>query len=209
MCIDHLGDSTRLCAPFPSYEFLNVFYPFIYNSLREIDNGIDNGLFGEIKEEKRKEFTCERLKLIIKEFIENNNSNNELKIIIPDNLKKYIELQIPKWCENAYKAKHLMKLNKDYVLGKREITDEEKEELKKNNLIPVEYFRICPVDFLNTGVISQSMVWSDGLSQFLQIKHGLKLQPEDLTTTFLSHYSFFKRYITDKEYNIYGVTGTL
>ena len=210
MCIDHLGDSTRLCAPFPSYDFLIILYPFIYNSLREIDNYIDNGSFGEIKEEKREEFACERLKFTIKEFLAGNNKNNELKVIIPENLKKYIDIQIPLWCKNAYKAKHFMRLNKDYVLGKREITDEEKEELKKNNLIPVEYFRICPVDFLNTGVISQSMVWSDGLSQFLQIKHGLKLQPEDLTTTFLSHYSFIRRYINQKYgNNIYGVTGTL
>ena len=210
MCIDHLGDSTRLCAPFPSYEFLNVFYPFIYNSLREIDNGIDNGLFGEIKEEKRKEFVCERLKLIIKEFIESNNSNNELKIIIPHNLKKYIELQIPKWCESAYKAKHFMKLNKDYVLGKREIDENEREILKEKNLIPIEFFRIYPVDFSNTGVISESLVWSNGLSQFLQIKHGLKLDPENLTTTYLSHHSFIRRYINEQfGNNIYGVTGTL
>ena len=210
MCIDHLGDSTRLCAPFPSYEFLNVFYPFIYNSLREIDNGIDNGLFGEIKIENRKDFACERLKLIINEFISNNKLNNELKLIIPDNLKKFIQLQIPHWCENAYKAKHFMKLDKDYVLGKREIDDEERENLKENNLIPTEYFRICPVDFFNTGVISQTMVWSNGLAQFLQIKHGLKLDPENLTTTYLSHHSFIRRYINEQYgNNIYGVTGTL
>ena len=46
-------------------------------------------------------------------------------------------------------------------------------------------------------------------SQFLQIKHGLPIEPEDLTTTFLSHYKFLRLYINNGENNIYGVTGTL
>ena len=57
-----------------------------------------------------------------------------------------------------------MKLNKDYVLGKREIDEKEREILKENNLIPIEFFRICPVDLSNTGVISQSLLWSNGLN---------------------------------------------
>ena len=75
--------------------------------------------------------------------------------------------------------------------------------------VPKSQYKISPVDFANTGVVSLNMNWSNGLHQFLQIKHGLKLHSEDLTTTFLSHYSFFKRYITKKINNIYGVTGTL
>ena len=39
---------------FTSYEYLNVLYPFIYNSLVSIDNYIDNGSFGEIPSEKKK-----------------------------------------------------------------------------------------------------------------------------------------------------------
>ena len=70
-------------------------------------------------------------------------------------------------------------------------------------------YRISPVDYQNTGVINLHMVWSDGLSQFLQIKHGLPVEPEGLTTTFLSHYNFLRLYISEDENNIYGVTGTL
>ena len=57
--------------------------------------------------------------------------------------------------------------------------------------VPKSEYKISPVDFANTGVVSLNMNWSNGLHQFLQNKHGLKLHSEDLTTTFLSHYSFF------------------
>ena len=65
-------------------------------------------------------------------------------------------------------------------------------------------YKISPVDFSNIGVVSLNMNWSNGLHQFLQIKHGLKLHSEDLKTTFLSHYSFFKRYIKQKINNIWS-----
>ena len=31
-------------------------------------------------------------------------------------------------------------------------------------------------------------------TQFLEVKHGLKITPEDLTTTFLSHYIYMRKY---------------
>ena len=83
------------------------------------------------------------------------------------------------------------------------------EYLKSRGFVPKQKYKISPVDFSNTGVFSLNMNWSNGFHQFLQIKHGLVLNAEDLTTTFLSHYSFFKRYTTEKVNNIYGVTGTL
>ena len=207
--LDNLGSSTRLSAPFPSYDYLNILYPFIYNSLISIDNCLDNGFFGEISLEKREEFVCEKLKISVEEYL-NINKNTEFKVIIPENLKKFIQLQIPKWCKQAYKAKHYFKLNYDYVIGKRKFDEKERESLKEKGLIPREFNRICPVDYINTGVVNESMVWSDGLTQFLEVKHGLKITPEDLTTTFLSHYTFIRKYITEKYgNNIYGVTGTL
>ena len=81
--------------------------------------------------------------------------------------------------------------------------------MQKSGYIPKENYTIAPVDFSNTGVVELKFSWSDGLSQFLQIKHGLKLQAENLTITFISHYCFFIRYINSKKNNIYGVTGTI
>ena len=159
--------------------------------------------------ENREKFVCERLKDSIEEYL-NLNKNTEFKLVIPENLKKFIKLQIPNWCKQAYKAKHYLKLNNDYVIGKRQLSEKERDELKEEGFIPREFNRICPVDFGNTGVVSESMVWSDGLTQFLEVKHGLKITPEDLTTTFLSHYIYMRKYITDQYgNNIYGVTGTL
>ena len=49
------------------------------------------------------------------------------------------------------------------------------------------------------------MVLSDGLHQFLQIKHSIQLTAENLVTSFVSNVGYFKRYGT----NIYGLTGTI
>jgi hypothetical protein len=61
------------------------------------------------------------------------------------------------------------------------------------------------VDANNTGVVQTNMHWSNGLHQFLQLKHGCKITAESLTTNFISNVSYFKRYGS----NIYGLTGTL
>ena len=45
---------------------------------------------------------------------------------------------------------------------------------------------------------------------FIQLKHGITLENETLNTTFLPHYIFFiRKYISENENNIYGLTGTL
>ena len=37
---------------------------------------------------------------------------------------------------------------------------------------------IVPVDYANTGVSQENMHWSDGLNQFLQLKHHLRMTLE-------------------------------
>ena len=81
--------------------------------------------------------------------------------------------------------------------------------LKENGFIPRHNYLISPVDYANTGVVSLHMQWNNALSQMLQIKHGLKITTEDLTTTYLSHYNFLRKYVHKDENNIFGVTGTL
>ncbi len=53
---------------------------------------------------------CDKLKVTIEEYLKQNKLS-EYKLIVPENLKKFIELQIPKWCKQAYKAKHYMRIN--------------------------------------------------------------------------------------------------
>jgi preprotein translocase subunit SecA len=64
---------------------------------------------------------------------------------------------------------------------------------------------IAPVDYQNTGVIHPDTSWDNGLHQFLQIKHGLKITPEQFMTCFISNIAYFSRYGT----NLYGLTGTI
>jgi len=209
MCIDNLGSSTRLSSSFPSYEYLKILYPLIYNSLNIIDDHMDNGYYGkELNEEKRKEIVVENLIKVTKELLDKNKKSEE-RFILPKNLKKYIENQIPYWSNSAYDAKHYYKENYHYIIAKDKLDEPFKNTLERSGHIPKENYTIAPVDFSNTGVVELKSSWSDGLSQFLQIKHGLKLQAENITTTFISHYSFFIRYINSKNNNIYGVTGTI
>ena len=58
---------------------------------------------------------------------------------------------------------------------------------QENTHYIVQEGMINPVDYNSTGIIQSSTNWSDGLHQFLQIKHGLKLTCESLTTNFLSN----------------------
>lgn len=107
------------------------------------------------------------------------------KIQIPEHLRKFVtEVQLTKWIDSAITAKYRYELNKQYILD--------------NN-------QIRPVDASNTGVVQQNMHWSNGLHQFLQIKHGTKITAESLTTNFISNVTYFQRYGS----NIYGLTGTL
>ena len=64
---------------------------------------------------------------------------------------------------------------------------------------------IKPVDYNSTGIVQSCTNWSDGLHQFLQIKHKLKMTSETFTTNFLSNMGYFKRYGG----NLFGLTGTL
>ena len=108
------------------------------------------------------------------------------RIEIPQHLRSLVlSTQLPKWVNSAISAMFRYDIGKHYVL-------------KDDRFI-------APVDASNTGIVQGNMIWSDGLHQFLQLKHGCKLTPESLTTNLISNVAFFKRY-GDK---IFGLTGTL
>lgn len=67
--------------------------------------------------------------------------------------------QISRRCESAYLAKNVYQINIHYVISEKE-----------------GYRKISPVDYKNTGVINLRIQWSNGLHQFLQLKHGVKLK---------------------------------
>jgi len=69
------------------------------------------------------------------------------------NFKEFVEKQTSKWVNNAIVAFNYQE-NIHYI---------------------VQEGVIKPVDYKSTGIVQSSTNWSDGLHQFLQIKHSLKM----------------------------------
>jgi preprotein translocase subunit SecA len=108
---------------------------------------------------------------------------------LPTHLVRFIDDSIPTWVDHALLAKFEYRLDHHYMIK----PDETRTK------------RIMPIDFSNTGVVQPSTTWSDGLHQFLQIKHGLKMTALTVTTNYLSNMGLFTRYGK----NIFGLTGTI
>jgi hypothetical protein len=106
---------------------------------------------------------------------------------LPTYLKPFVQQQKTRWIESAIRAQYYVE-GKDYVLS---------HDAHQNAVISV-------VDYRNTGVVLDDWHWSDGLHQFLQIKHGIKIKPEMLMSKYMSNLAFFKSYAS-----VYGLTGTL
>ncbi|XP_025756372.1 uncharacterized protein LOC109195719 [Oreochromis niloticus] len=109
--------------------------------------------------------------------------NNKDKISIPGFLKNLVEKKVSVWVQNAFLAM-LLKQGREYV---------------------VENDNVCPVDFRSTGIVELNKKWGDGLQQFVEIKHQLKLSTISTVTNYISNISFFEKY----QGKIYGTTGTL
>ncbi|KAM9348692.1 LOW QUALITY PROTEIN: protein translocase subunit SecA-like [Symphorus nematophorus] len=110
-------------------------------------------------------------------------ANNKDKISIPGFLKNLVKKKVSVWVQNAFLAMQL-KEGRDYV---------------------VENDSVCPVDFRSTGIVELNKKWGDGLQQFVEIKHQIKLSTISVVTNYMSNISFFEKY----DGKIYGTTGTL
>ncbi|CAF0762503.1 unnamed protein product [Brachionus calyciflorus] len=122
----------------------------------------------------------EFLKKTLNDYIDALIQDDSIKI--PDNFKDFFDKQRQKWINNSIEALNYQE-NIHYV---------------------VQEGQIKPVDYYSTGIVQSSTNWSDGLHQFLQLKHNLKLTCETFTTNFLSNIGFINSYK-----RIYGLTGTL
>jgi hypothetical protein len=94
---------------------------------------------------------------------------------------------LDRWIHNALYAKYACAEDREYVIRK----------------VKGEDF-IIPIDYENTGVTMRNTIWSDGLHQFVQLKHNLQITTETLTSSFISNFGYIKFY-----QSIYGMTGTL
>ena len=100
---------------------------------------------------------------------------------------KFITSNITKWVHNAFLAK----------------------TFNENMQYGIENGKIIPLEYRCVGEFQINSQYSDGLQQFLEIKHQLELSPLNISTNYKSNLCFFQRYITLNESNIYGMTATL
>ena len=199
ICIDNIKNITELLDNFHGYKFLEYIYLFIYKQLVKIDEDIKKEVqYDEIKYEisvlvKKQQIIEELNKKAQKEFGNLYLLSERKNIFLPEHLSGFINCRIKKWCESAYDAMYIYKENREYIISNDETYG---------------FKTIKPVDFSNTGVIQENSVWT-GLHQFLQIKEGLRLTEESLNSCYMSNFTFFKKYISKNENNIYGLTGTV
>ena len=205
ICLDNIKNITELLDNFHGYKYLEYIYLYIYNQLFEIDKKIKQDLLNEKfkKNDKIEDYQLyiiknrnniiEKLINLSKEELLDFQKLAEKNIFIPHHLHSFIKMRIKKWCESAYDAMYIYKKNKEYIIS---------------NDPEYGFKTIKPVDFSNTGVIQENSVWI-GLHQFLEIKEGLRLTEENINSCYMSNLSFFKKYISNEENNIYGLTGTL
>ena len=199
ICIDNIKNITELLDNFHGYKFLEYIYLFIYSEIKKLDKQIMINSNNDKFKYNLFTFNCKDqivehlLEESKKEFSDLKTLSNTKNIYLPEHLQNFITIRLKKWCEAAYDAFYVYKENKEYI-----ITEDDRFGFKT----------IKPVDFSNTGVIKENSVWT-GLHQFLQIKEGLNLTEENLNSCYMSNFTFFKKYISNNENNIYGLTGTL
>lgn len=109
--------------------------------------------------------------------------------MIPSYLIEYANSKLDVWVQNAIYARFYCHEDKQYVIKKV-------KDLKEDVVVPV--------DFENTGVTLKNTIWSNGLHQFVQLKHNLYLTSESLTSSFISNIGYIKKY-----QRIFGLSGTL
>ncbi|KAM4714712.1 protein translocase subunit SecA-like [Anableps anableps] len=110
-------------------------------------------------------------------------SKTEGSCYIPGFLSDLVESKLKVWIENAFNAQ-IMEKDHEYI---------------------IEDHGIIPVDYSCTGVVENFMTWSDGLQQFLEMKHQSKLSDMTIITNYMSNVGVFQKYKSQ----IYGLSGTL
>ena len=143
--------------------------------------GVWRCIDSEAKPESKRDAIIDNMRKLL------TDPNSDLKL--PTHLTRFVYDSIPTWVDHAILAKVEYRLDHHYMIK----PDETRTK------------RIMPIDFSNTGSVQPSTTWSDGLHQFLQIKHGLKMTALTVTTNYLSNMGLFTRYGK----NIFGLTGTI
>ena len=114
------------------------------------------------------------------------------EIDVPNYLEQFIELHLTEWIKNAFMAR-FMEERQHYIV-----------DIDRSDVEFGDTANVVIID-VDTGVEQSNMQWSNGLHQFLQLKHGCRMSVENLKAVFMSNLAFFRLY----EKSIFGLTGTL
>ncbi len=143
-----------------------------------------------LKESPRHEEEFKNQVTDIKGHIESSIKNNY--IFVPPYFRQEVIRKLPMWIESAFQAK-TMNAKNDFVI------DKAPDDMNVNG-----QKRIVILD-KDVGVEQYSSRWSNGLSQFLELKFRRKLSVESMKAVFMSNKTFIQRY----RQQLYGLTGTL
>lgn len=110
-------------------------------------------------------------------------NKDSLTCNIPGFLASLVNAKLKVWIKNAFQAQAMM-LGREYML---------------------ERHGIVPVDYSSTGVVENSMTLSDGLQQFLEMKHGYKLSDMTAISNYMSNVGLLQKY----RGQLFGISGTL
>ncbi|XP_026016922.1 uncharacterized protein LOC113018071 [Astatotilapia calliptera] len=106
---------------------------------------------------------------------------------VPGFLSELVKSKLKVWIENAFEAQ-VMTEDHEYVMEKH---------------------GIVPVDYSCTGVVENYMKWSDGLQQFIEMKHESKISDMTAITNYMSNVGLLQKYKNQFGSQIYGMSGTL
>jgi hypothetical protein len=207
LLVDQGGHIAKMGESFPGMENLRYVYIKIWEELHKaeksfveeskerveewVDNVVEKYKNNTRKAQKKFEKFVTELVSLERELIKGKVMSTypgRFKLI-PAHLREYVMDKVEDWVDSAIFAKYHCHEYEQYRI------------IKRNGERVV-----VPVDYLNTGVTMGNTIWSNGLQQFLQLKHNLHLTPEVLTTSFISNINYIKKY---KSKNVFGVTGSL
>lgn len=137
----------------------------------------------DLQSSPRDEKTLDKIKRFVLERMERGES------AAPVCLRPFIERHLLAWIRSAYRAKHRLS---------------DRDAYKVDDVGDGRGKQIVVMD-KETGVEQVNMQWTNGLHQFLQLKHSLRLSPVSLKAVFMSNIGFFNRH----KGALYGLTGTL
>ena len=135
---------------------------------------------------------------IIYDYFNENENNLDIKKLrdillnyegykYSEDIERISDKRLKEYLDNAKIAKN-KKLNEDYIIGY--------DEKNKSNQIKI----VDP----NTGRIQHGSRWSDGIHEFVEVKHEIEPKTENNIIGSISHPTYFENYKI-----LFGLTGTI